>query len=143
MAIPARHIDGIAPHHLMGAHNHVFENFVERMADMNIAIGIWRAVMQHEFFAAFGGGAQALVQTYFFPMGQNIRLALRQAGFHRKFGLRQVQRLAPISVICLVTHGLPCSNSAANCQAFRALGRYLWRFALAARRGRQIFVRRE
>ena len=104
VAIPARHINRIASHHLMGADNHVFQNFIERMADMNIAIGIGRAVMQHEFLTAFGISAQLIIQADFRPMGEHIGLTLGQTGFHRKFGLRQVQRFAPVALICVFTH---------------------------------------
>ena len=49
VTVPARHIIRIVPGHLLRAGNEIFQDFVERMTDMDIAVGIRRAVMEHEF----------------------------------------------------------------------------------------------
>jgi len=63
VAVPARHVIGIVAEHLLAARHDVLENFIERVADMDVAVGVRRAVMQDEFLAALGGFAQAIVQA--------------------------------------------------------------------------------
>ena len=75
------------------------------MADMDVAVGIGRAVMQHEFFAAGGGGAQLLVEAHLLPAGDRFRLLLRQAGAHREFGLGQIKGLGIIELFSGIGHG--------------------------------------
>jgi hypothetical protein len=79
--------------HLLALGHHVLEDLVERMPDMDVAIGIGRAVMQHEFRLALRGLAQLAVEVDLVPARQHFRLAGRQAGAHRKFGLRQIEGL--------------------------------------------------
>jgi hypothetical protein len=58
---------------------------------MDVAVGVGRAVMQHEFGAAGGVLSQLFVEVDLVPIFENLRLALRQAGAHREFCLRQEQ----------------------------------------------------
>ena len=60
---------------------------------MDVAVGVGRAVMQHELWPAGRGLAQPAVEIVARPARQNFRLALGQAGSHRKRGLGQKQRL--------------------------------------------------
>ena len=59
VAVPARHVVGIEAEHLLALGHHVLEDLVQRMPDMDVAVGVGRAVMQHEFRPAGGGLAQA------------------------------------------------------------------------------------
>ena len=54
MAIPSWYITRIEACHLAAFHDHVLQNLVDRMADMNIAIGIGRPIMQNPDGTAFG-----------------------------------------------------------------------------------------
>ena len=67
MTIPAGNITGVAAHHLLAAHNHIFQDLVQRMANVQMAIRIWRAIVQREWLAALGLFAQAVVDTYLRP----------------------------------------------------------------------------
>ena len=93
VAIPARHIVGVFAHHLLGTHDHVFEDLVQRMADVQMTVGVGRAVMQHKLLAPFTRGTLKGVHAHLFPTRQGFRLALRQARTHGKFGLRQKYRV--------------------------------------------------
>ena len=46
MAVPARHVIRIEAEHLLASRHHVFEDLVERMPDMDVAVGVggpsWR-----------------------------------------------------------------------------------------------------
>ncbi len=93
VAVPARHVIGIEAEHLLALGHHVLEDLVQRMPDMDVAVGVRRPVMQHEFGAAGGRLAQFLVEADLVPALEDFRLALRQAGAHREFRLRQEQGL--------------------------------------------------
>ncbi len=92
VAIPTGDIARIAAHHLVTANDHVFDRFVQRVADMQMPVGIGRAVVQREGLAPLFL-AQAVVNADLFPTGEPIRLAVGQACAHRKIGLGQVQRV--------------------------------------------------
>ena len=49
VAVPARHVVGVVAEHLLAARHHVLEDLVERVADMDVAVGVGRAVVQDEF----------------------------------------------------------------------------------------------
>ena len=68
MAIPARHIIGILAKHLLAARDNILENFIERMADVNIAIGIGGAIMQHKFRPPLGLGPHLPIEVNLLPM---------------------------------------------------------------------------
>ena len=48
VAVPAGDIGRVEPGHLPRTHHKVLQDLVQRGADMDVAIGIGRAVMQHE-----------------------------------------------------------------------------------------------
>ena len=62
------------------------------MADVHVAIGIGRAIVEDELLAAFAGLAQLLIKTFLLPARENTRLLLGQAGLHGKsvFGRKTV-----------------------------------------------------
>ncbi|MND95901.1 hypothetical protein D3C80_881680 [compost metagenome] len=90
VAVPARYVRGIETGQGLGTDNHVLENLVQRMTDVNLAVGIGRAVVQHELRTILANFAQLLVQANAVPALQNLRFALRQAGLHREGGVRKV-----------------------------------------------------
>ncbi|MGY3355791.1 hypothetical protein ACVWZK_002454 [Bradyrhizobium sp. GM0.4] len=91
VAVPTGHVVGVEAEHLLALGHDVLEDLVQRVPDMDVAIGVGRAVMQHEFGAALGFLAELVVKADVVPVFQQLRLALRQAGPHREFGLRQEQ----------------------------------------------------
>ncbi len=92
VAVPAGHVGGIEAEHLLGARHHVLEDLVERVADMDVAVGIGRPVMEHEFRPARARLAQATVEAGFLPLRQDLGLLLGQPGAHGKIGLGQEQK---------------------------------------------------
>jgi len=93
MAVPAGDVVGIPAGHLVRADDHVLEDLVERGADVNVAVGVGRPVVQHEFGTAFAAFPQLAVEVLARPARQDLRLLLRQAGPHRKVGHWQEKRL--------------------------------------------------
>ena len=68
VAIPARHIRRIETSQRLGANDDVLENLVDRMADVDVAVGIGRAIVQHETRAAFRCLANFFVQLFLLPV---------------------------------------------------------------------------
>ena len=91
MAVPARHIGRVEAQHLHGARHQILQRLVERVADMDVAIGVGRAVMDGEERAILGLLALQGVNIHFLPALEPARLALGQAGAHGEIGFRQKQ----------------------------------------------------
>ena len=92
VTVPARHIGRIETGQRFRFDDDVFQNLVDRMADVNVAVGIGRAVMQHEtFVAAFADLTDALIETALFPFGEHLRFAFRQIAAHRERRIRKIQ----------------------------------------------------
>jgi len=71
--------------------NEVLENLVQCGANMHIAIGERRAVVQQKPLGAFAAFLDLFVQAVRVPPGQAFRLALDESSAHREIGLRKVQ----------------------------------------------------
>ena len=54
VAVPAGHVVGIVPQHLLALGDDILEDLVQRMPDMDVAVGIRRAVMQDELGPSLG-----------------------------------------------------------------------------------------
>ncbi|MCY1500633.1 hypothetical protein D9M68_346810 [compost metagenome] len=123
MAVPAGHIVGVEAAHLERAIDDVLEDLVQRMADVDVAVRIGRAVMQHKLVAAGGRCAQLLVEAHLLPAGHRFRLLLRQAGAHREFRLRQIKGRGVVDLFSGVGHGL-CNRFFARGAAHTKWARY-------------------
>ena len=101
MAIPPRNIARVLAHHLLAAHHHIFEHFVQCMPNVKVTVGIGGAVMKCEGFSTLLF-AQFLIDPDPLPAGKPFRFALRQSGTHRKIGFWKVQSFFIIR--CLGAH---------------------------------------
>ncbi len=111
VAVPARHVIGIEAEHLLAPRHHVLEDLVERMPDMDVAVGVRRAVVKDEARPALASSAQPPVKANAIPALKDRRLLLRQPGAHRKVGLRQKQRFRVIARFGRrVGHGAPSNK---------------------------------
>jgi hypothetical protein len=106
VAVPARHVIGVEAEHLLALGHDVLQDLVERVPNMDVAVGVGRAVMQHEFGAALGFPAELVVEADLVPVVQDFGLALGQAGAHREFRLRQVEGLGIVPGVSLLGVGL-------------------------------------
>ncbi len=91
VAIPAGHIGRIETRQGAGLDDDVLEDLVDRMAQVQLAVGVGRAVVEDEFRAPGTGRANLLVQPHGAPLLQSLRFPLGQAGLHRKVRAGQVQ----------------------------------------------------
>ncbi len=87
VAIPAGDVAGILALHLGEAVDDIFQDLVQRMADMQMAVRVRGAVVKQEDLAAFCLLAKPMVKAHRLPMLQQFRLVLGQARLHRKGGL--------------------------------------------------------
>ena len=96
VAIPAGHETGVEAGQLARLDDHVFQDVVGRVAHVQHAIGVGRAVVQHEQRRAAARDAQALVQAAVVPVLDPARLALGQVAAHRKRRVGQVEGAAVV-----------------------------------------------
>ena len=92
VAVPARDVGRIEARHALGLDDDVLEDLVDRVAEVDRAVRIRRAIVQHELRAPLRMRAQLRVQAFFLPARQHRRLALGQIAAHREIGRRQVDR---------------------------------------------------
>ena len=98
VAVPPRHIARIKAQHLVGPDDHVLDRLVQRVTDVQVAVGVRRAIVQREGLAfgvgAFCGGglfAQLVIHTNLRPTLQPAGLALGQARAHREISFGQIE----------------------------------------------------
>jgi|GEM_PF-2081882 len=90
MTIPAGNVGRAETAHRFVAVGDVLENFVERGADMDVAIGKRRTIVQYERWRGGAAALNGVVKAEFPPMRHPARFALRQPGAHRKIGLGEL-----------------------------------------------------
>ena len=76
MAVPAWNIGSIKAHQPAGFNDHVFENLIDRVTNVNIPIGVWGAIVQDEFRLPCMRCPNGFVEFIFLPLGYPLRLAL-------------------------------------------------------------------
>jgi len=74
-------------------HHDVLEHLVHEVTEVRGAVGIRRTIVQHETRATPRRDSNLRVEVFGLPRGKLLRFALRQIGFHRKAGLRQIDGL--------------------------------------------------
>ena len=103
VAIPAGHVNTVKAGHVFGFNDDILDNFIERCAQMNITVGVGRAIMQNVGGFPFGRFPDFLINVNFFPFLQHFRLTLCQIRLHRKIRLGKIQCLFVIHLMLLLT----------------------------------------
>ena len=96
VAVPARHIGRVETRQRFAADDDVFQNFIDRMTDVDVAVGIGRAVVQDEFGAAGRDLAQLLITFFVLPLLHPRRFALGQIAAHGEGGFVEVYGLGVV-----------------------------------------------
>ena len=86
VAIPARDVGRIEAEHLAAADDDVFQDFVQRVADVDVTVGVGGAVVEDEFFAYPALFAQFSEEVHLLPAGQKFGLLDRQIAAHGEIG---------------------------------------------------------
>ena len=100
VAIPARQVRCVVASHVVRLDDQVLQDLVERRADVDLAVGVWRAVVQQEDRGALARGANLPVQVHLVPAGDGLGLGRLQVGLHREGGPGQVAGLFPVGHRC-------------------------------------------
>ena len=91
VAIPARHIRRAVTAQGLVFDDDVFENLVKRVADVDVAIGEGRAIVQDKFFGTVACDLDFLVEFFLLPLLDLLWFAGDKVGLHREVRPRQVQ----------------------------------------------------
>ena len=102
MAVPTGDIGNLIALHHPVAVDHVLGDLVHGVADVDRAVGVRRAVVQHELLVTLVLLQNLLVDLVVLPVLESLGLGLGKTGTHGKTGLGQIHRL-----LVLVCHGTP------------------------------------
>ena len=72
------------------------------MADVQIAVCIWRTIMQHIFFAALGLFTQFFIEPHLVPLGNDLRLFCWKSCPHREICFWKKQGLGIIAFASII-----------------------------------------
>src|SRR3546814_3068971 len=78
VAVPAGDVGRVLALQRLGADDHVFQDMVERVADVHVAIGVGRAVVEDELRAVLAAFANLPFEIALEPTREDRRLLLRQ-----------------------------------------------------------------
>ncbi len=104
VAVPARHVGAFIALHGLELHDDVFEDLIKRMADVDMAVRVGRAVVQDIAFPPGGLVLDELVYFFLLPLPDHARFEVLQVRLHREIGLGQIQ-------CCLVIHSASLSHT--------------------------------
>ncbi len=91
VAVPAGDVGRVEAGHGLGLDDEVLDALVERVAEVDGAVGVGRAVVQDVLGSALAGGADLRIKVHGVPCLQARGLVGRQVGFHGKAGFGQIQ----------------------------------------------------
>ena len=100
VAVPAGDVVGHVPAHVAVLHHDVLQDLVERVADVDVAVGVGRPVVEDETRPVPPGvlGDEPLEDRLLLPLAQDLRLPLGQVRLHGKVGLGQVDGVFVVHV---------------------------------------------
>ncbi|MPN19943.1 hypothetical protein SDC9_167318 [bioreactor metagenome] len=101
MGVPSGHIGGAVARHVPVPHDHVLENFVQGGADVDVAVGVGRAVVQHKFGLAGVLLHELLIDAGLLKGLQHGRLPLGQARAHGEVGAGEID-----GFVVVLRHGV-------------------------------------
>ena len=107
VAVPAGNVGRIQAAHGAGLDDEVLEALVERMAQMQGAVGVGWAVMQDVGRRAGARFPDLIVDAHGLPALEHFGLVLRQVGLHGEIGCGQIDG-------CLEVHSGLCLRSILN-----------------------------
>ena len=73
--------------------DHVLEDLVDGVTDVDVAVGVGRTVMKDELLGVAAGVDDAFVDVLFIPLPDPFRFALGQVAAHRERRVGKVERV--------------------------------------------------
>ena len=104
MTVIAGNIRRIKPEHRARLDDQIFQDFIERRAQMDISIRIRWAIVKDKFVGAGAGLADQCIEIHLGPFFQARGLSLWQVRLLRKLRLRQIYRLLQVEGWCFSGH---------------------------------------
>ena len=96
VAVPARDVRRVETGHAAAFDDEILQDLVERVPDMNVAVGVGRSVVEDEFWRAAPPFAQLTVEVDGVPARNSLRLNRLQVRLHRKIRPREIHRVLPL-----------------------------------------------
>ena len=96
VAVVARQVRHVEAGHRARLDDEVLEDLVERRAEVDLAVGVRRAVVEDELRRAAALRANLPVQVHGLPAGDRFRLGRLQVRLHRETCARQIDRVLPL-----------------------------------------------
>ena len=97
VTIPPRDVGRVETGQRLRTNDDVLEDLVDRVADMNVAIGVGRTVVENETRAALRGRADTLVDVVLLPGGNPARFASGEVAAHGKWRVSQIEGFLVVS----------------------------------------------
>ena len=104
VGIPARHVRRAEPRHRARLDDDVLQDLVEDVAVVDVAVGVRRAVVQHEQRCAGARLEDPVVQLDLVPPREDLGLAPGQVTAHRELGVREDHRILVFRLGLLARH---------------------------------------
>ena len=104
VAVPSGHIRRIESGKLPALDDDVLEDLVQRLADVNIVVGVRRSIVQHELRSPAARCSNSLVHPAPLPFLYPDRLTSREIAAHGKRRIRKIERRLVID-FGIVGHG--------------------------------------
>ena len=105
--MPAGDVVRLAAAHGLVLHDDVLDGLIHGVADVDLAIRVGRAVVEHEFRRAVPLRETLVIQVHVLPEFDEFRFFLRKIAPHGEIGLRQMQSLAVIHLFLLKKNPAP------------------------------------
>ena len=99
VAVPARHIRRVEAGDGARFDDHVFQDLVDRVAQVDVAVRVRRTIVQDEFRTAGGCLADAFIDLLVLPLLDPARLALGEVAAHREGGVDHVDRVFALRLL--------------------------------------------
>ncbi len=98
VAVPPRHVRGGEAFHPLALEDDVLQDLVQRVADMDVTVGVRRTVVQDVTRAVRPRLVDLLVYVNLVPALEHLGLALGQIALHRKVGTGEIESILVIHV---------------------------------------------
>src|SRR5690606_22027619 len=69
MAVPSGYVDRVEARHVAALDDDVLQDLVDGVADVDVAVRVWRPVMENELGTPLAGFANGGIDFAFFPIG--------------------------------------------------------------------------
>ena len=99
MTIPARHIRRVEARHAFRFDDEILQDFVERVPQVDVPVGIRRPVMQDVNRLSDACSTHLIVNVLLVPPLEHLGLGLRQVGLHGKSRTHQIEGLLEVNAL--------------------------------------------